>query len=66
MIDDHEFGWGSAEPSRGLAAVSAAALVVASGLYCVSAWLASGLQPLPYLAARAPRPKSPEGAEAVR
>ena len=29
-----------------------AMLVVASGVYCGALWVASGLQPLPYLASR--------------
>ena len=49
MIDDGDFGWGPAEPSRGAGAITAAALAVATGLYGVSVWLASGLQPLPSL-----------------
>jgi hypothetical protein len=49
VIDDTEFGWGTGESSRSAAAVSAAALVVAAGLYGASVWLASGLHPLPAL-----------------
>lgn len=50
MIEDSEFGWGDGgDLPRGVAAVSAAALVIASGFYGASVWLASGLQPLPVL-----------------
>jgi hypothetical protein len=52
MIGDSDFGWGDAEPSQALAGVGTAMLVVASGVYCGALWLASGLQPLPYLASR--------------
>ena len=56
MIDDGEFGWGTAEPETQVAeafgGVGSAMLVVASGVYCGALWLAGGLQPLPYLASR--------------
>jgi hypothetical protein len=52
MIGDGEFGWGDAEPSPAFGGVGSAMLVVASGVYCGALWLASGLQPLPYLASR--------------
>ena len=56
MNGDTDFGWGSTEPeSSGVfeGGMGSALLVVASGVYCAAIWLASGLQPLPYLAARA-------------
>ncbi len=56
MIEENEFGWGGVDTSSpALSVVSSAMLVVASGLYCGSVWLVSGLQPLPSLAARVPR-----------
>jgi hypothetical protein len=55
MIDNGDFGWGDAEAdasSQAFDHVGSAVLVVASGVYCGALWLASGLQPLPYLASR--------------
>lgn len=54
MIGESDFGWGSSEPEgpRAFGGVASAALVVASGVYCAALWVASGLQPLPYLALR--------------
>lgn len=54
MIGESDFGWGDqdAQGSRSFGGVGSAVLVVASGLYCASIWLASGLHPLPYLATR--------------
>jgi hypothetical protein len=75
MMGDGEFGWGDTETAPGHGAVSVAVLVVASGLYCASLWLVSGMQPLTYLAARVrgrrqqpPRPAflTSEGAKGIR
>ena len=49
MIEETEFGWGAGELPRGVAAASTAALVIASGWYGASVWVASGLHPLPSL-----------------
>jgi len=55
VIGESDFGWGDQDGPRSFGSVGSAVLVVASGLYCASVWLASGLQPLPYLAARVRR-----------
>ncbi len=54
-MSESDFGWGDSDAAgdRSFGGVGMAALVVASGLYCAAVWVASGLQPLPYLAARA-------------
>jgi hypothetical protein len=52
VIGDGEFGWGDTEPSQAFGGFGSAVLVMASGVYCGALWLASGLQPLPYLASR--------------
>jgi len=44
-----DFGWGDAE-ARGLGSLGSAILVIASGLYCASLWVAGGLPPLAHLA----------------
>jgi hypothetical protein len=59
MIHDSEFGWGSAEDRGGLRVVSSAALVLVTGLWCVSTWLVGGLHPLPYLATRVKHVRHP-------
>jgi hypothetical protein len=55
MMPESEYGWGDSDPTgeRPFGSVGMAALVVASGLYCAAIWVAGGLPPLPYLAARA-------------
>jgi len=54
-MSESDYGWGDSDAGgdRSFGSVGMAALVVASGLYCAAVWVASGLQPLPYLAARA-------------
>jgi hypothetical protein len=56
-MSESDYGWGDTDASvgRSFGGVGMAALVVASGLYCAASWIAGGLQPLPYLAARARR-----------
>jgi hypothetical protein len=70
MSGDSEFGWGDTdtEPSQAFGHVGSAVLVVASGVYCGALWLASGMQPLPYLAwrMRSRVRASLQGAQAIR
>ena len=69
MIGESDYGWGDgpADRPRAFGGVGSAALLVASGLYVAAVWVASGLQPLPYLASRvrARGGDSPEGASSV-
>jgi hypothetical protein len=53
-MSEGDYGWGDSDNANGpsFGGVGMAALVVASGLYCAAVWVASGLQPLPYLALR--------------
>jgi hypothetical protein len=55
VIGESDYGWGDtdATSTHAFGGVGSAALVLASGLYCAAIWVASGLQPLPYLATRA-------------
>ena len=72
-MPESEYGWGDSDADAPGAqpfgsGVGVAALVLASGLYGAAVWLASGLQPLSYLAARAARPARTElaqGAESL-
>jgi hypothetical protein len=52
-----DFGWGDSD-ADGLPAwggIGSVLLLIASGIYGASLWLAGGLPPLPYLAARVRR-----------
>jgi hypothetical protein len=65
VIGESDFGWGDAasDTPRAFGGVGSAALLVATAFYCAAVWLASGLQPLPYLASRVRhrRRESPAG-----
>jgi hypothetical protein len=72
-MPESDYGWGDSDSDNSGAqpfgsSVGVAALVVASGLYGAALWVASGLQPFSYLAARAVRPARPQlshGAETL-
>jgi hypothetical protein len=70
MIGDSDFGWGDTEGEarHAFGGVGSATLVVASGLYCAAVWLATGLQPLPFLASRLSglRGAFPQGVDQTR
>jgi hypothetical protein len=47
-----DFGWGDSDAPKGLGNLGSAILVIASGLYGASVWVAGGLPPLAYFASR--------------